>query len=411
MFEKIYGYKNVKEELATMIDWFINRDKYKKMDVVIPKGIILYGPPGCGKTLFMKEIKNRYGKNVYIINGDSQRPIEEIDKAFDASLELDFEIILIDELDLLLRDDHILVRKLQTSMDGLKIYDNVLVIATANRIREINDPLLRPGRFDRSLFLNQPSKKDRHEILKNILDNKNITLSEMDMKFLAELFYGLSCAEILAVINDCILRNSDKKITLEMIEQSFNNTNEDNEFIEGQRLNKYIATHEAGHALLIYKNKDFFTFYRARVGHGNNIGGFCRSFEIDEDDSSIEKSVAQIEIKLGGYLANKIINHYTDGGSSDDLTRAVYLERCLVNTMGQKGIKYVLRKYDEHARNETEQTCSRNEKIIRRELRRIERRVSKYIRENKEKIIEVANLLQEKGIVDRFEFERIMTSR
>ena len=408
MFENIYGFNKVKDELITMIDWFINRDEYKKLDVVIPKGIILYGPPGCGKTLFMKEIKNKYGSNVRIVNGDSKRPIEEIGDAFDTSVKIDFEIILIDELDLLLRDDNRLVRKLQTCMDGLNMYDNVLVIATANKLHEINDPLLRPGRFDRTLSLGRPSKNDRYEILKNLLSKKDINLSDMDIKFLTDLVNGSSCADIVALINDSILRNNGKQLSLEMIEKSYNLSFSAIPFCKGQKMNEYVAMHEAGHALIIYKNKDYYMFYRACIDNEDGSRGKCKVFEVDENDSSLEKEIADIEIKIGGYLANKIVNNYIDSGSGLDLTGAVFHERVLVNSLGYKGINHVLRRYEEHSRNETERTCYKNEVIVRRDLKKIVKRVSIYIRKNKTKLIHISNLLQEKGIVDRFEFEEIM---
>jgi len=377
---------------------------------VLPKGVILYGPPGCGKTLFMKEIKSMYESNVWVIDGGSERPIEEIDEAFKKSIDMDYEIILIDELNLLLKDERMLVRKLQTCMDGLDTYDNVLIIATANNLSDISEPLLRPGRFDRSLHLSRPSGKDRREILINSLEKNKIAFSDIDLRFLSKLTVGSSCADIIALINDCVLRNKGKDITMEMIEQSYNKSFSDDGFIKGEISNKYTAMHEAGHALLVNKNKEYFLFYRASIERSDGRGGKCTFFGVDEKNNSMDKKVANIEIGVAGYLANRIIYKHRDAGAIRDLRDAVYDEFCLVNAYGYKGIEHVFRDYNVHERNETERTCYKNEVIARRELQKIVKRVSRYIKSNKKKLIALSSILEEKGVLDRFDLEKIMSA-
>ena len=166
--------------------------------------------------------------------------------------------------------------------------------------------------------------------------------------------------------------------------------------------------HEAGHALLAYKHRKYFSFYRATIQMNIRIGGLCKLFEGEEYNSSLEKEIAVIEIKLAGYLANKIIYNYMDSGSSNDLQEAVFLERRLINSLGYKGINRTLRRFEPHVRNETAQSCYKNERICRRELKKAEKRVVKYIKDNKKMLFAIASKLEAKGSITRKEFNEIV---
>lgn len=417
MFEKIYGYQKVKEEVERVIDWFVNRDKYKDLNVTIPKGFIFYGFPGCGKTLFLKGIKEKYQSHVVVLDGGDNSDdfdssfdvVKEIDKVFDQASKMDYGIILIDELDLLLDGRKHYIRELQTHMDGIESYDNVMVIAASNSISDFYDSLLRPGRFDRKIKVERPNKKDRHEILRNTFKVKNINISEEDINYLADILDTLTCAEIVAIINDAVLRNFGKNITTELIEESYHNYYYGSHLYEEEDIKekKFVALHEAGHALLVNKHRNYFNFYKATIKRNGDSRGMCKVYEVDENDQSLLKYVANNEIKLAGYIANKIIYNHMESGASEDLKDAIYNERVLVNSMGYKGIKYTLRQYVEGTRNETDSNCHRNELVTAREIRKLERSVTKYIKSNKELLMELANKLEENGTLSRKEFEEI----
>lgn len=410
MFENIYCYNKVKKEFEELFDWLMNREEYKKLNVVVPKGVILYGPPGSGKTLFMKEIMNNFPNNVYVINGDSEKPMKEVTIAFNKSKEVDFLIILIDELDLLLDHDMHLSRLLQTYMDGLTNYNNTLVIATANILGKINDPLLRRGRFDKHIPLCIPKRDERYDFLKIAFAKRNVNISDDDVNYLSNIMTEVSYAEMISIINDAILRNKSIDITTESIEDSYyiSYYGERFEFDKKNNNSKYVAMHEAGHALLAYKHRKYFSFYRATIQMNIRIGGLCKLFEGEEYNSSLEKEIAVIEIKLAGYLANKIIYNYMDSGSSNDLQEAVFLERRLINSLGYKGINRTLRRFEPHVRNETAQSCYKNERICRRELKKAEKRVVKYIKDNKKMLFAIASKLEAKGSITRKEFNEIV---
>ena len=247
MFEKIYGYESQKREIEEVINWFIDRKKYQKEGITVPKGVILHGAPGCGKTLFMKEISEKYADMVVSIDGVSEQLNEEVEKAFE-SIPENGRIVLIDELDLLLDKDSHLTRVLQTKMDGLMSNGNVLVIATANRLHDINDALLRAGRFDRDLKMGHPDLNDKMEILNNSLLKYKVRLQDCDIKYLATIMTNVSCAEIVSIVNDAMLRNNGQTITSVMIEDSYYRSYYGEEFKKKDNsVAKYIAMHEAGH--------------------------------------------------------------------------------------------------------------------------------------------------------------------
>lgn len=402
-FKNIVGYNDEKEELLTFVKLF----KEGKEKEFYPRGILFTGPAGCGKTSFIRQFSKMLKRDVFVISGNYRNICSELSMAFEKAEALEGGIIVIDELDLLIKEEYQLVRLLQQLIDGYKEYNNVLVLAATNNLSSIPESLKRPGRFDKIIKINYPDFESRCELIKYYVNKTGNNENDIDVEYLSRILDGLSCSKIKTVINQSYLRNHT--LSTENIEEEFYINRYGKKFkYEKTESNIYKAYHEAGHALLIYKYSNYFKFYSVSLQLNNDYDGLCTSYQNDVNDKNIEKYICRIEISLAAYLALKIIFKVKTEGASEDLLRANYYARYLVNTLGYMGISKVLREYDMNARNETEINCHRNEKIAQRILKKCERNAKKYLLKNKDKLIKVADYIYENGRINATNFYAIM---
>ena len=155
--EKIAGHQKQKEELIQVVNWFKQYKYWQNKGVSIPKGIVLYGPPGNGKTLIIKEIINYSGVPAFIFKGEMTNVKWGIEKTFEDAKKKGQAIIVFDELNLLLANEERVTKILQDNLDGIKASDGILVIAATNHIHELPFPLLRNGRFDTIIHVPNPT--------------------------------------------------------------------------------------------------------------------------------------------------------------------------------------------------------------------------------------------------------------
>ncbi|MEM3602734.1 MAG: CDC48 family AAA ATPase, partial [Candidatus Bathyarchaeia archaeon] len=228
-WEDIGGLDDVKQKLKEMVEWPLKKpEKFKKMGIKPPKGILLYGPPGCGKTLIAKAVATESGANFITIRGpevfskwvgESERAVREI---FRKARMAAPSIIFIDEIDsiaskreLSLGDSAVaerVISQLLTEMDGLVALENVVVLAATNKPHLIDDALLRPGRFDYIVYVPKPDRKARLEILK--VHTRNMPLQGVNLEEISEKTEGFSGADLDALCREAglnaIRKNSDE---------------------------------------------------------------------------------------------------------------------------------------------------------------------------------------------------------
>lgn len=398
-FSKIAGYDEIKNELMLIKSWIDNREDIKKKGIDIPKGILLYGPIGTGKSLFAKEFTNMFpDATVLKIKLDNEYGRDEVTEKFEYARSLNrFVIILIDEFDLVARREE---RELLTELDGLG-GDNskIFVVATCNGFDNINPALTRRGRLDYIIGIGNPTAKERINLLKFYFDKYGIE-GNYDYDYLSLITKGENAVNIKAIANETRLRFGQNPTMLnieEMVDkidkrdrEYYGDTEEHDRFME--------ALHEVGHAVVAWQYQEFFKFYKATLEENSLAGGICKVFPTNYLPGSSERSIADIEISLGGYLACLMLYNHKDKGAISDLERARHQSAALINTYGYDGFEPLLN-HDPRGFQPSPDKKRINEKKSEKILARCEKNVRKIIKENKENIIKLTNMLVENKVI------------
>lgn len=390
---RVIGHENQKKELLSVVDWFKRSKELKERGVSIPKGVILFGDPGNGKSLFIKEIIRCVNAPVFIFQGEHARVVEGIYEAFKKAREAGHAIIVFDELDLLINKESRVVRALQENLDGVESSDDILVLAATNSIREIPCALLRHGRLEKLISVPYPTGEEALELFKKHFNEFGLTLpANFDDEEVALSLNGISCAGIKSVVNDLVLRNGFENLTSEMIDISIYNIADR---VKDTPLedNLEVAIHEAGHAVMAKRYPKYFTINRINI---SGASGLFAAKEVEEDFWPYEKVIADIKISMAGLLAQKLICGRGSRGSDSDLQHARNLAYNLYNISGYSTCWETLPDVDISSRMETEIKRRKMEKKIERLLRKCERDAVRYVKKHKVEILKLGQLLFDK---------------
>ena len=406
MFENVIGYDYVKEELATIIGWYrndkiLNDKKYK-----LPKGIVFYGQPGNGKTLFVRELISAFNTNAYIVQGDEEKIESEITKTYEEARKNPFSLVLIDELDLLIDKNSSVTRVLQDELDGInQDGGRVLTIATTNYYDSLPEALRRSGRFDRQMEIDTPDKETRIKLLEHCFNIYEIDSSCISIKYLAEMTHYYSCAEIIAICNDLALRYSNKTITNKDFLKSKDICNGRLRYNmkSSKTQDRTVAIHEVGHALIALK---YSNNYKVLMTNYSRRGGYTQTCPVEESMQSIESEIQDIEISLAGTICEKLFNSFQSTGADDDLENARAKANYVVNRYGIYGSTTILKRFDLYGRMETEKTRLRNEKLSNKLIKSCEKRVIKYLKNKGKLVYYLADLMQQNGFLLEEDFQK-----
>ena len=394
-FDNVIGHKYQKEELLLILEWFKNYEYWKSKGVSLPKGVLLYGEPGNGKSLLMKEAIRYIGLPTYIFKGEIEDVIKGLEETFNKAKESSPSVVIIDELDLLINKESRVTRILQENLDGVESKEDILVIAATNNMWEIPDPLLRPGRLEKIIKIPYPTGKEAYDLLKMHFDKFGAKFSDdINIDELGLILNRISCAGIKTIANDIVLRNGFDNINTQMIIDSVYRVT--NHIQDKDKTNNYsIAVHEAGHAVMANRFSQFFKITRLDI---KQEGGVLATKEVDECFWPYDKMIADIKISMAGVIAQKIICGVGSMGCESDLQGARRQAWNAINFCGFLSCSDTLPEIKPYSnvREEPEKKKERNTRKADVLLRKCERDTIRFLRKNKKLIKRIADELYAK---------------
>lgn len=416
-FDKVIGYDAVKSEIARICDVIKNSDKYQKLGVKIPKGLLLYGDPGVGKTLIANSFIEECGRKCYVCrkNMPDDEFINFIKKTFDDAKNNAPSLVFLDDFDKFANEDisHRNAEEyvtIQSCIDDVKSFE-VFVIATANDLRLVPDSLIRAGRFDTSIEIKAPKGRDAERIIEHYLSEKN-AVADMDTKQLARILNGSSCAELETIINHAGIyagfENKDKIEFDDIIRACIRTVYKKPETIKNGTCedNEQSAYHEAGHALIAEILEPGTVTMISVCGHeGSSIGGFTAYYRDDSYWRSVKAMKNRILCLLGGKCATEIKYGTIDAGCSSDIERAfVVVKRIITEYAGYNFDKCSPR--DEYTLSEMQKY--NQEKAINDEIGKFYTQAKQILIENRDLLDRLASELNKKKLLISEDIKKIM---
>ena len=356
-FADVAGAEEEKEELKEMVDFLRNPKAYIDMGARIPKGVLLIGPPGTGKTLLAKAVAGEAGVPFFSISGSDFVEMfvgvgaSRVRDLFDQAKRAAPSIIFIDEIDAVGRhrgaglggghdEREQTLNQLLVEMDGFEANDGVIVMAATNRADILDKALLRPGRFDRQVYVGLPDVKGREEILRVHTKNKPLG-PDVSLKTIARSTAGFSGADLENLVNEAALlaaRQGKKAITEKEIEEASVKVMmgpEKKSHVVTNEERRLTAYHETGHAITGYFSKHHDPVHQISIISRGGAGGY--TMYLPEKDPSYVTKTAMFEnivTLLGGRVAEQLVLEDISTGASSDLQRATDTARAMVTRYG-----------------------------------------------------------------------------
>jgi len=441
-FDNVANLKEAKEELEEVVEFLKNPQKFLNIGARIPKGVLLVGPPGCGKTLLARAVAGTAGVPFFHISGSEFIELfvgvgaSRVRDAFSIAKKNAPSILFVDEIDAIGRERGAglggghdereqTLNQILVEMDGFEKHDKVVVIAATNRPDILDPALLRPGRFDRRVVLDLPDLKGREEILK-IHTRKMPLANDVNLKRVAERTPGLSGADLENLVNEAAIlaARKNKKV---VSQQEFLDSIE--KVILGPERKSYLlipeekkiaAYHEAGHALVSAFIPSAEKVQKISIiTRGQAAGYTLRLPEEDRHFKTKSQFLGDMAVLLGGYLAEKIVFGDITTGASDDLKKATDIARALVTKYGMSekigplnlagGEEAVfLGREIVTAKDYSEELANEVDEEVRKFIHKAYKKAEAILKKKRKILDKLAETLLEKEIIEKEEFEKII---
>ncbi len=360
-FKDVAGLVEAKEEVSEVVEFLRDPKKFQKLGARIPRGILLVGSPGTGKTLLAKAVANEAHVPFYFVSGSEFVEMfvgvgaNRVRDTFELAKRTSPSIIFIDEIDAVGRhrgaglggghdEREQTLNQILVEMDGFDTDDAVIVIAATNRPDILDPALLRPGRFDRRVILDEPSMNDREAILKIHALTKPLA-KETNLRLVAERTPGFSGADLANLLNEAAIlaaRNNQKEITQTDIFQAIEKVilgPERRSHIFSKKEKEITAYHEAGHALIATSLPHSDPVHKVSIVSRGRAGGY--TLKLPTEDKHLRSKPefeSELAVLLGGYASEKTIFKNVTTGASNDLKVASDLARRMVTQYGMSDV-------------------------------------------------------------------------
>ena len=443
-FDDVAGVDEEKEELEEIVEFLKNPKKYTDMGARIPKGVLLVGQPGTGKTLLAKAVAGEAGVPFFIISGSD---FVEMFVGVGASRVRDlFEqakrnspcIIFIDEIDAVGRqrgaglggghdEREQTLNQLLVEMDGFSANEGVIVLAATNRPDVLDKALLRAGRFDRQIVVGAPDVKAREQILE-VHSKKKRLADDVDLKIIAKNTSGFAGADLENVLNEAALlaaRRNKTEIGMQEIEDAMVKVTmgpEKKTKVRNEHEKKLVAYHEAGHAVVSKFLPTVDPVHEISIVPRGMAGGYTM-YRPTEDKSFMSRTAMEEQIisLLGGRVAEALILNDISTGASNDIERATGIARSMVTVYGMsdklgtimfdqgQGEVFLGRDFAQ-TKNYSEETAAIIDEEVKKIVDNAYYNAKEILSNNIDKLHIVAGILLEKEKIDGEEFDRVFNS-
>jgi len=443
-FKDVAGIDEEKKELEEIVDFLKNGEKYMKLGAKIPKGVLLVGPPGTGKTLMAKAVAGEASVPFFSISGSDFVEMfvgvgaSRVRDLFEQAKKHQPCIIFIDEIDAVGRqrgaglggghdEREQTLNQLLVEMDGFDVNTNIIVIAATNRPDILDNALLRPGRFDRQIYINAPDVKGREQILEVHAKNKKLD-KDVDLKVLAKRTPGFTGADLQNLLNESALlaaRKGEDKISMDDIDCSIDRV------IAGVEKRSKVLTdkdkeltsyHEVGHALIDKLLPEANELHKVSIiPRGMALGVTWTRPKDESVHVSKAKLLAKIAVSLGGRAAEEIVygKENVSTGASQDLINVTDMARKMVTAWGMsdklgpmaygKNQENVFMGRDfGHQRDYSEQVAFEIDEEIKHIVDERYELAKRLLSENRDMLEAISRELLDKETIDDKEFEEIM---
>ena len=440
-FSDVAGEDEAKENLTEIVDYLHNPDKYKKIGASMPKGLLLVGPPGTGKTMLAKAVAGEANVPFFSMSGSefvemfAGMGASKVRDLFQQAKEKAPCIVFIDEIDAIgkKRDGQIggndereqTLNQLLTEMDGFEGNTGVIILAATNRPETLDPALLRPGRFDRRVPVELPDLKGREEIIR--VHAKKIRVGDnVDYSKIARMASGASGAELANIVNEAALRavrdnreyatQEDLEESIEVVIAGYQKKNA----ILTDKEKRIVAYHEVGHALVAAKQTNSAPVQKITIVPRTS-GALGYTMQVEEGNhylmtkDELENKIATL---TGGRAAEEIVFSCVTTGASNDIEQATKLARSMITRYGMsKDFDMVAMEAqtNQYLGGDTSLTCSAetqamiDQKVVEL-VRKQHEKAAQILLENREKLDEISQYLYQKETITGEEFMQILNS-
>lgn len=441
-FDDVAGLHEEKEQMKEVVDFLKDPDKYTRIGARIPKGMLLVGPPGTGKTMLAKAIAGEAGVPFFSISGSD---FVEMFVGVGASRVRDLFseakknapcIVFIDEIDAVARkrgaglggshdEREQTLNQMLVEMDGFDVNTGIIVLAATNRVDILDPAIMRPGRFDRKVYVGRPDIREREEIL--LVHSKNKPLGDdVDLTQIAQTTAGFTGADLENLLNESAIRAAEENknyITMDDIKTSFVKVGlgtEKKSRIISEKEKKITAYHESGHAILFHLLPDVGPVYSVSIiPTGMGAAGYTMPLpEKDEMFLTRSKMLEDIEVSLGGRIAEQLIFGDITTGASNDIKQATRTARDMVMKYGmsdhigticyeEEDEEVFLGKDLAHTKPYSEEIATEIDKEVKSIMDQCYAKATELIQSHMDVLHASAKLLMEKEKINRQEFEAL----